>query len=95
MESSTLFVARHKITGLYSRYAKQFLYGNQDWMASTQPSVARVIEELRLADERSSLWESDIQNAEVWVRYDIDRYQQYLPDVEFVAVSLSYFPPSR
>ena len=91
-EESRLFVARHRVTGLYSTRIERFLWGSKSWIAANNSTVEEVIEELRLSDERSSMWTSEINRAEVWQRYSIEQYSKYIPDVEFVGVELTTVP---
>ena len=86
---SALYVAQHKETRLYSSRIMYVLRANEGWMKAANPSVEEVIEQLRLADARHPIWTADMQEAETWSDYYIDFYRQYVPDVEFVPVSLT------
>ncbi|MEX3984077.1 hypothetical protein AB4Y45_34545 [Paraburkholderia sp. EG287A] len=88
-DESTLYVARHKTTGLYTRHIHRWFWGNREWMKSAKPSVADVILELGFAEERSPRWTPDLNVADVWADYDIEHYSQYLPDVEFLKIRLT------
>jgi hypothetical protein len=91
-EINRLHVARHKSTGLYAKHIHRWLRGNQDWMEAAKPSVADVIKELKLAEERVSRWTSDLNEAEPWAGYDIAKFSQYVPDVEFIKIRLTGEP---
>ncbi|MBC8742012.1 hypothetical protein F6X40_36345 [Paraburkholderia sp. UCT31] len=91
-ERCQLFVARHKGTGLYNTRAQYFLRGNQAWIEAAQPTAQEVTEELASSDSRKSMWSSDLQDAEVWDSYWMAKYQQYVPEVEFIPVRLSGQP---
>jgi hypothetical protein len=52
-------------------------------------SVDEVKEELAFVASRRPIWTDHINEADVWGKYNIDRCQQYLPNVQFVKVTLS------
>ena len=88
-ERSQLFVARHKTTGLYATRIRSFLLGCEEWRKHTKPTVEEVQKEIALSAERAPMWTSDLQDAEVWDRYYIEQFQQFVPEVEFKSVKLS------
>lgn len=87
-ELSQLFVATHRATGLYSARILGFLMGESEWIRVARPTVDQVLDELRLADGRRSLWTDDIQKADLWNACSISRYRHYVPDLDFTAVTL-------
>lgn len=94
MDQSRRFcVARHKETGLYTRGIKQFLWGQQDWIKATNPTVEEVREQVRLANERHNRWTDDLQEAEIWNEYDIKHFGQYAPEVDYVDAALTATEP--
>ena len=88
-EESQLYVARHTQTGAYATRIQRFLSGNQEWMKAHQPSVQEVRDQLASSAERFPMWTDDVNRAETWMRYNIDIYRQYVPEVEFVPVTLT------
>lgn len=91
-DESELYVARHKTSGLFAQRIQNWLWGNKEWFEARKPTAAEVLEQLKLAEERSPRWTVDINEADVWTDYDITQYAQYLPEAEFVKVRLSAQP---
>lgn len=88
-ERCQLYVAIDNDTGLYNTRAKAFLFGQQPWMKSQNPTVEEVIEQMDYSNSRHSMWTNVLNDAEVWDSYYILEFRKYLPNVQFMKVSLS------
>ncbi|RWZ87177.1 MAG: hypothetical protein EO766_11600 [Hydrotalea sp. AMD] len=84
-----IFVAKDKQTGLYSNAIHDWFLDNQIWIKETNHSVEEVIDELSQSNESSCLWTDNVRDADIWNQYNIDRWKKYLPNVEFVTVTIT------
>lgn len=89
---STIFVARHKETKKYTLNILKWIWGEQGWMKTRNPTVAEVKEQITLLADRRPIWTDDINEADVWGDYTIKEFGKYVDDVEFIPVNLSTTP---
>lgn len=86
---SQLFVAQHRVTGLYGTRHTRFLARAKGWLQHKRPSVTDVLGEIQLANAHNPMWSDDLDKAETWTRHTITEYSKYVPDVDFVLITLS------
>lgn len=92
---STLFVARHRETGLYQRKvgAHFIRFGCREWIKFKNPSYSEIreeIESLRVCHEKDGVkvWTDDINDCEIWDLHAIQNYLQYFPELEIISFNI-------
>jgi len=85
-----LYVAVDKSTGLFSRRVRKILMDNSEWIETQNPSIDSVSFEIAVSSSLDNpVWTENLQDAETWDNYLIDRYGKYVHNVEFKAVTLN------
>ncbi len=92
VDGPDLFVARHKVSRLFSLRIQNFLLSCEDWRKTSRPTIEQVQAELSLSAGRHPLWTTDLQNAECWTRDAIAQFHQFVPALEFCVVELQAVP---
>ena len=88
-ENYAIYVAQCPITKKYLIGVLRFLMGEEAWMKAKNPTVDEVKAQIDFVARRRPIWVEDVNEADVWGKYNIERYQQYLPPVEFVKVTIT------
>jgi hypothetical protein len=91
-EEYKIYVAKSPQANLYLINILSFLRGNKNWMDSANPTVEEVQKQIIFANDRKSRWTNDMNEADIWDSYSISQYHQYLPEIEFLEVSLGSEP---
>jgi hypothetical protein len=91
-ERAQIYVAKNIRTGSYSRGILSWFHCNSEWMKIAKPSDAEIREHLLDYISRSNPWTTDLQDADCWDGYWIDKFQKFLPQVEWRKAVLTTVP---
>jgi len=92
---SSIFVARHKETKLYTLNILKWIWGEQGWMKAKNPTIEEVKEQIAFVATYRPIWTDDINEADIWSAYTIKEFGKYVDNVDFVAVNLRTAPVEK
>ena len=81
-----IFVAKHKVTGLFLTGLLAFFSDIQEWVKAKTPTDAKILDEREAYEVRKNRWVSDVNSAEIWNGLDIGQYGKFMPHVDFIEV---------
>ena len=91
-ERCQIYLGCHDSAPRYTRGVLAWFHSNSDWMQLAKPADEEILYELTEFFARSDPWTVDPNRADCWQGYWIDRFQRFLPNIEWRKAILTTVP---
>lgn len=91
-ERCQIYLGRHEATGRFTRNFLGWFFGNEEWIKRNDPSDEEIRAELMDWVNHVDPWTGDPNRADFWNGYEIDKFQKFLPEIEWRKAILTTVP---